>query len=115
MVLLCTASRKPASLFTLINTSTGARLLLQTFLQRATNALLSPVVHSLGSRMVLASATRIAKEFKLDPLGPTKLFKSAKLFLVHSVPGFGPPRSLPPSVKACPRGCKWKRLYNTRC
>jgi hypothetical protein len=73
---------------------------LQTFPQRAANALLSPVVSTLGWSYVRSSVERIAREFNLTGSQAPEMFRSAQLMLVNSVPGLGPPRSLPPKVKA---------------
>jgi hypothetical protein len=68
--------------------------------QRAMNALLSPLVYRLGMAPVTGSSARIAEELKLPSFETGAVFQSAKLFLAHSVTGFGPARSLPPNFKA---------------
>lgn len=73
----------------------------QTWRERATNALLSPLMFWLGSSVARASAQRIARDFGLPGAGdPRDAFRGSRLLLVNAADGVAVPRSLPPNIKA---------------
>jgi hypothetical protein len=73
---------------------------LQTFKERAINALVSPLVLRLGLKLTTALEHRLAQDFNLPFVGPEAASHSARLILINSAVGLGPTRSLPPRVKA---------------
>jgi hypothetical protein len=77
---------------------------LQTFLQRAANTLLSPLVFHIADYMAAASGVRLAAEFNFSHTdSPAETHRRSRMMLVNGAAGVSVPRSLPPNVKAS--GC----------
>ena len=77
---------------------------LQTFLQRAANTRLSPLVFHIADYMAAASGVRLAAEFNFSrPDSPAETHRRSRMMLVNGAAGVSVPRSLLPKVKAS--GC----------
>ncbi|EFN58760.1 hypothetical protein CHLNCDRAFT_140490 [Chlorella variabilis] len=83
-----------------------------TWRERATNALLSPLMFWLGSSVARASAQRIARDFGLPGAGdPRDAFRGSRLLLVNAADGLvgpllvgGEPKPLPADLAAILEG-----------
>ena len=79
---------------------------MQSWLERATNALVSPVIFSLAQSVARASAQRIALDYNLSGAAhPQGLFRGSRILLVNAADGVSVPRSLPSNVKASVERC----------
>ena len=74
---------------------------MQSWLERATNALLSPVLFSFGLSVARASAQRIARDYNLPGAAdPQDMLRGSRIMLINAADGVSVPRSLPSNVKA---------------